>query len=164
MPIISMTARYRPTPMKIIVSVLNARPLIFVVDRPVCGVQLTIRSADVLPADQAVYSNSGTSGHVPRFVEGVRHSGRAAIRVINDCWRCLPAWLSYAVLSALCNDYRRRSGKSVMAAVRHHLPRMDRKSWRRWHGLLTACQPRYTNCSRIVPLCSRAFRTTCGHR
>ncbi len=87
MPIISMTARYRPTPMKIIVSVLNARPLIFMVDRPVCEVQLTIRFADVLPADQAVYSNSGTSGHVPRVVEGVWHYGRGAIRVTNDCWR-----------------------------------------------------------------------------
>ena len=43
------------------------------VDRPVCEVQLTIRSADVLPADQAVYSNSGTSGHVPRVVEGAWH-------------------------------------------------------------------------------------------
>ncbi len=69
--------------MKIIVSVLNARPLIFVVDRPVCGVQLTIRSADVLPANQAVYSNSGTSGHVPQVVEGARHSGRGAIRVMG---------------------------------------------------------------------------------
>ncbi len=67
--------------MKIIVSVLNARPLIFVVDRPVGEVQLTIRSADVLPADQAVYSNSGTSGHVPRVVESAWHSGRGAIRV-----------------------------------------------------------------------------------
>ena len=56
------------------------------VDRPVCEVQLTIRSADVLPADQAVYSKSGTSGHVPRVVEGAWHSGRAAIRVTNDCW------------------------------------------------------------------------------
>lgn len=57
------------------------------VDRPVCEVQLTIRFADVLPADQAVYSNSGTSGHVPRVVEGAWHSGRGAIRVTNDCWR-----------------------------------------------------------------------------
>ncbi len=78
--------------MKIIVSVLNAMPLIFVVDRPVCEMQLTIRSVDVLPADQAVYSNSETSGHVPQVVEGAWHSGPGAIRVINECWRPRTPW------------------------------------------------------------------------